>query len=388
VDASARCDSALIQAQLAYIGANYPKVMEQAQGDLARVLTAPNRDALRLDQKDIAELQSAIQVLQICAKSASPEDRASDGYLTAVNYLAENASVINAITTTAALVNAQVPSNWRRLGGSLRMVGGVLMTSGGVTLGTVTSPTAVGGVVGAGIAAIGVDQSYAGARQLISGLHEDSNLYLALAGACNAQGYSNCESKAGLAEFAVVMWATAYPSLAAARGPLTAEEIATLSAADMRAVAAAPRTPEWAPRSISSLEIPQGITAEQFVSISSALRTRAAELGLQEADIVIQGSRASGTARFPTTDLDIAFRVSPERFESFMNSFSRLANVNPGSAAERTRNWAVDNGIIQTGEARMSALAAAIRSELGFPIQISVVRSGGRFDNGPQIPTR
>jgi hypothetical protein len=128
---------------------------------------------------------------------------------------------------------------------------------------------------------------------------------------------------------------------------------------------------------------PQGLTDAQFDRTSEALYARSRELGLGS-DIVVQGSRANGTAK-PTSDLDLAIRVSPEKFDGFLNTQSRLASPNPGSNLAETRANAIENGIIQRGEARMRPTGRAIENDVGLDVDLSVVRRGGNFDQGPTI---
>ena len=136
----------------------------------------------------------------------------------------------------------------------------------------------------------------------------------------------------------------------------------------------------------SGLNLPQGLTDLQFSDLSTAVRARAAELGLGE-DIVVQGSRAAGTAR-PGSDIDIAIRLSPEEFDNFLNNGSRLSNPNPGSVLEKTRLRAIETGKIQAGEARLSNQRRQLEQLLGIEVDLSVIRAGGPFDNGAQIPLR
>src|SRR5690606_34388394 len=89
---------------------------------------------------------------------------------------------------------------------------------------------------------------------------------------------------------------------------------------------------------------PQGISAEQFESASDIVRIAGAKYG---EDIVVQGSRAAGTAR-TNSDIDFAIRVSSERFEQILKA--RFKTPNPGSALERTLERARETGKIQTGE--------------------------------------
>ena len=132
--------------------------------------------------------------------------------------------------------------------------------------------------------------------------------------------------------------------------------------------------------------VPQGLTPRQFDRISAQIRSKADELGLGS-DIVVQGSRARGTAR-ATSDIDIGIRVSPDDFGSIMNNrrLTTLSNPNPGSSLSRTRQFSLDNGIIQSGEARLSRLRQALENDLGIEVDLSILRRGGAFDNGPKIP--
>jgi hypothetical protein len=56
----------------------------------------------------------------------------------------------------------------------------------------------------------------------------------------------------------------------------------------------------------SAQAVPQGLTAEQFTSASQALRAGAGPYG---GELVVQGSRAAGTAG-PASDIDFAIRQS------------------------------------------------------------------------------
>ena len=53
---------------------------------------------------------------------------------------------------------------------------------------------------------------------------------------------------------------------------------------------------------ISGARIPQGILQEQFSNASKLLRDRVGDIS---GDIVVQGSRAKGTAK-PTSDIDLS----------------------------------------------------------------------------------
>ena len=97
-------------------------------------------------------------------------------------------------------------------------------------------------------------------------------------------------------------------------------------------------------------------------------------------DIVVQGSRAGGTAR-PTSDIDFGVRVSPEKFDQMIRT--QFGTPNSGSSAERTMLKAIERGRIHAGEAGFSRLKEELKRELGFGIdvQISIIKKGGLFDN-------
>ena len=135
---------------------------------------------------------------------------------------------------------------------------------------------------------------------------------------------------------------------------------------------------------------PQGLTDRQFDGVAQKVRAEAQRQGLGT-DIVVQGSRAARTAS-PVSDIDLGIRVSPQHFDRFLNEQSRLRSPNPGSNLEETRNYAIKNGLIQAGEARMSPVAKSIAREILFTqpdptkrVDLSVVRAGGRFDTSPTM---
>ncbi len=132
---------------------------------------------------------------------------------------------------------------------------------------------------------------------------------------------------------------------------------------------------------------PQGLTDAQLTDTSKIVHGKAQDMGLGK-DVVAQGSRAAGTAK-PTSDLDLGIRVGPEKFNDFLNNQSKLSSPNPGSSAARTRDYSIENGIIQRGEARLSPTGKALEGRLGMDVDLSVIRKGGNFDNGATmaVPT-
>ena len=121
--------------------------------------------------------------------------------------------------------------------------------------------------------------------------------------------------------------------------------------------------------------LPQGILQEQFSNASKLLRDRVGDISN---DIVVQGSRAKGTAK-PTSDIDIALRVSGDKFDSLINQYFKTPN--PGSAKERTMLHAIETGKIQAGEAKLSGLRKELQEIFGMEVDISIIKQGGAFDN-------
>jgi RHS repeat-associated protein len=133
------------------------------------------------------------------------------------------------------------------------------------------------------------------------------------------------------------------------------------------------------------LKIPQGLTQSQFDRASSMIREK---VGHISDDIVVQGSRAKGTAK-PTSDIDIAIRVPTEKFDVLIqNSFSKVKPPNLGSAKEKTMLHAIETGKIQSGEAKLSRFREQLQQELGMDVDISIIKIGGPFDNPPFIPLK
>jgi len=125
--------------------------------------------------------------------------------------------------------------------------------------------------------------------------------------------------------------------------------------------------------------VPQGLTAEQFRRAARELREGTAHVG---GDLVIQGSRAAGTAR-PDSDIDFAVRVRRSRFADLVAS--RFGAPNPGSAKERTMLRAIETGKIQAGEAGLSRLRRSLEAQLEMDVDLSIIRRGGPFDTPPFI---
>ena len=121
------------------------------------------------------------------------------------------------------------------------------------------------------------------------------------------------------------------------------------------------------------------VSAEQFALLSARVRTGAGHLS---SDIRVHGSRAAGTAQVDS-DIDLAIRVSPERFDQLIREKFKTPNF--GTSAERTMQHAIKTGKIQSGEAALKNLRLALEAEFAMKFDVSVIRIGGLFDNGPWI---
>jgi len=133
------------------------------------------------------------------------------------------------------------------------------------------------------------------------------------------------------------------------------------------------------------LRTPQGMGPRTFDVVSGKVQTAVGDLGLGD-DVFVMGSRSGGTARVGA-DFDFGVRLSPSKFDELIAQSFR--NSKPGSALSRTRDITIRDGRIQTGEAGLRGVRGLIARTLGVSqnkVQISVIRSGGVFDNGPQTP--
>ncbi len=134
------------------------------------------------------------------------------------------------------------------------------------------------------------------------------------------------------------------------------------------------------------VQVIQGVTPEQFGAVSKLIRGKVGHL---TNNIVVQGSRASHTAR-KDSDIDIAIKVSPKKFDELMKK--SFGTPNPGSAKERTMLHAVKTGKITTGDAKglgLRELKKQVSDKLGgMKVDLSIIKSGGKFDNGTQVPLK
>jgi RHS repeat-associated protein len=128
-------------------------------------------------------------------------------------------------------------------------------------------------------------------------------------------------------------------------------------------------------------EVPQGISKAKFAEASSLIRER---LGARADQVVVQGSRARGTAK-PTSDIDFALRESPD---AFSKSIKDAYPQNPGPEVSKGRGMidAIFRGRIFRREAGLRSVALELERILGIKVDFSKVEIGGLFDKRPFIP--
>ena len=121
----------------------------------------------------------------------------------------------------------------------------------------------------------------------------------------------------------------------------------------------------------ADIKLPQGISADAFSDASKLIREN---VGNISDDIVVQGSRAGGTAKI-TSDIDIAVRVTSEKFKELIHEC--FGTPNSGTAME--------TGKIQAGEAGLRGLRKKLEDIFGIEVDISIIEIDGLFDNPPFI---
>ena len=128
--------------------------------------------------------------------------------------------------------------------------------------------------------------------------------------------------------------------------------------------------------------IPQGLTASEFKVASQRIYNEVKDISK---DIVVQGSRAAGTAK-ASSDIDFAIRVNSKEFDQLI--VKAFGSPKEGTAKWKTMQNAIKTGKIQSGEAGLRPLRKNLEKLLGKNVDISVVKKGGEFDNGIIIPVK
>jgi Zn-finger nucleic acid-binding protein len=78
--------------------------------------------------------------------------------------------------------------------------------------------------------------------------------------------------------------------------------------------------------------------------------------------------------------------VDVAEFNRLMEGSFGNPSPNPGSARERTMDHAEAVGKIASRHARLGALRSELADLLGLKVDMSIVRRGGSFDQGPCLP--
>lgn len=148
-----------------------------------------------------------------------------------------------------------------------------------------------------------------------------------------------------------------------------------------------------------------GITPRQFQQLARSARRLVTEADLPKGDLVVQGSRVAGkpreTARavfnketgriehLDVSDIDIALVVEPKVFFGVAETALARARPNTRLRASMLRRIQ-ENGQLSSfdlgsefQQLRLHLLAPSIEH---LPIQFSVIKKGGKFDNGMQVP--
>ncbi|MFJ8864038.1 nucleotidyltransferase domain-containing protein, partial [Streptomyces sp. NPDC102451] len=131
-------------------------------------------------------------------------------------------------------------------------------------------------------------------------------------------------------------------------------------------------------------DVPQGISSGKFSEISAMLREKGVgDIG----KLSVQGSRASQHVG-PDSDLDIAVLVPPRKFDRMIAE--SFGTPNSGSSRDKTRIHAIRVGKITAGDVkpRLSRVRDALQETLGMKVDLSVIKIGGEFDDGPYIDIR
>lgn len=143
-----------------------------------------------------------------------------------------------------------------------------------------------------------------------------------------------------------------------------------------------PSTPEGQhhlPTATETPYLPEHVQPETWNHAAHLLQDKAHELG---GEAGVQGSRVAGTHR-PDSDIDFGIKVNGHRFDELLQQ--RHQHVTPGSNLWETLRVAGERGRIHGGEAGLRQLRKQLERELGMEVDLSVIKHGGLFDQGPWI---
>jgi hypothetical protein len=133
--------------------------------------------------------------------------------------------------------------------------------------------------------------------------------------------------------------------------------------------------------------IPQGFTERGFKRFARGARQLQRQSGLPEGELAAHGSRIRGTAR-AASDIDVALRVDEKTF--FNLAEKALSRARPGTRLRTSMLKRINgNGQLSSfdlGPEFQRMRRGLMDSESPFKVQFSVLRKGGKLDNGPWLP--
>jgi hypothetical protein len=137
------------------------------------------------------------------------------------------------------------------------------------------------------------------------------------------------------------------------------------------------------------LNVPQGLTNEQFSGFSQRLKVTLSKEGLPPGQTLIQGSRAAGTVTPGASDIDVHHVVSDEHFDALVKQ--RLGETS-GRSQALIEQYASDQqrmtarGISRTLESNLwENVYPSLPSNDVTKIQFSIIKAASPFNNGPFI---
>jgi hypothetical protein len=134
-------------------------------------------------------------------------------------------------------------------------------------------------------------------------------------------------------------------------------------------------------------KIAQGFTERQFKRFALKARQLVKEARLPEGDLVVQGSRAKSLAK-NASDIDVALRVDDRTFFDMAEKVLARARPETRLRASMLRRINVNGQLasFDLGTDFTRLRRAMLDPESPYKVQFSVIRKGGKFDNGPFIP--
>ena len=134
------------------------------------------------------------------------------------------------------------------------------------------------------------------------------------------------------------------------------------------------------------MKIPQGFSEKEFEDFSEAAKKLVEKQKLPNGELLIQGSRANGTARIDS-DIDVMYRVNEETYNEFTTN--RIESVHAGSALQKKLIKEAAKG--KFGRYQISETFNKDYYDILVPnspikdIDFSIIKKDSPFDKGPLI---